>query len=400
MSKNTTKSCLKKIAIAFGIICLLCIGLWLGFLWMVEVKVKKLPPSISASIKLTQPLHPLSPKNISHLIEINRLNAPTGVNGVISLLQPSTEANLLVLYEGGLFRRWDLNTQAMLVEYDFENANRNGGNFSTDGSFVITPGEILSTGEINGNTIWNTQTGERIYCGGLQCPDSQDPDYFYPRGSVLMDPSGDFLIEAGVSLISFYGWDRYHPEKYPPDYSNHSLMVDNHELDIYSNISRISIDSSGAYFAYALEEGQISIRYFEEAAGITHDGIVISKKLGNYHENAGIVTLDLVFDYTRTWLAALRSDELVVWDLDIFFDRRQLRVPIEDGKVVAFDRTGDIIAVGTGNGIQIYSVVDKEKITEFEVGEVTAIYISPDNRLLIWGDSYGHVHLWGVTADS
>jgi len=63
---------------------------------------------------------------------------------------------------------------------------------------------------------------------------------------------------------------------------------------------------------------------------------------------------------------------------------------------MCFDRTGQILAVATKNGIMVFNLAEKKLIEEYQVGEVTALYFTRDNRLLIWGDAQGAIHFWGV----
>jgi WD40 repeat protein len=101
-------------------------------------------------------------------------------------------------------------------------------------------------------------------------------------------------------------------------------------------------------------------------------------------------------DPTRRWLAALTDQEMAVWDMQRLLFARQLSLSVSDGTDIAFDQEGKLLALGTKRGITIYDVEQAKQVAEFNVGEVTAIYFTRDNRLLVWGDSEGNLHLWGV----
>jgi WD40 repeat protein len=71
-------------------------------------------------------------------------------------------------------------------------------------------------------------------------------------------------------------------------------------------------------------------------------------------------------------------------------------VPSGPAGALAFNPAGDLLAVGTAVGWQIWDVEQQELVMEKEAEGVYALTFSPDGRWFAWGDANGVVHLWAV----
>lgn len=381
VKKRIFKSCcLFLVLIGLGIA-----GLWFYLFWEWRLEVEQVAPQVAAPIQLTQGLEELSPAIVQRMQEITVLVSPGEAGSIVALFQPPQGEHLLALYANGLFRRWGFNTQETLAEYDFISASIFGGNFTTDGGLAVTPGEVLSEGVV-GYNVWETQSGERIVCDGVHC--HEDDVRIIHRG-LLLDPERKFIVEYGETIISIrdipltvrIGWNI--------DYQ------DDHK---YEHISMIAMDPSGTYFAYALEEGTVTIYKFVWVLG--QESIPwFTSDYGLFRNWLGLETLDLEFDYTRRWLGQLTENDLRVWSLKKYTLPRQMQIPVSDGNVIAFDRRGEILAVGTDTGIMLFDIEKSRPIFFLDVGHVTALYFTRDNRLLLWGGMEGEIHVMGVLRD-
>jgi WD40 repeat protein len=385
-------------------LCVTIIGLLR--LWIMKRTWLLIPTEItklSQPIERTQALIELSPNTIVNAEEIATLSAPSLSRGVLKMTQVTDNGNLLVIYDNGILRRWNLNTLTPESEFTFLATNSRSVNFSEDGSLVITPGNHLGTSEVNGYTLWNVHSGEIVDCFGPQCPEGWShldmPSVglgLTPNGRWIIDYTGSYIHATGIQLKMAGTWN----VDSNPD--------DNAEL----NISKIAFDTNGSYIACATEEGELFVFDIENLfnpTGRTNqdiitgqgngEGSIVQRKYrlyGKYDPNAKNVIDDLSFDDTRTWLAQLTDQELTVWDLRKTFFSRHMSVPVRNGNVVAFSHTGDLLAAGTIKGILLYSLQIQKQIAVFNTGEVTSLYFSRDDRLIIWGDSGGTIHLWGV----
>ncbi len=363
-----------------------------------SLPVEFMPPYIAQPIQLTQENVELSSKIVGNAREVGTLPAPKDASGVTAIIQAVKDGQILAVYGSGIFRRWDLETFKYVAEYDFMSASPDGVNFSADGTMVITPGRVDSPKALNGYTVWNTQTGEILECWGAHCPRGEPNGVDFTNLGLTLDPAGRWIVEYGGSTIGADSLD-----------ANTASIIDLYDygFKIDRNVRRLVFDPSGKYLAYALKEGEIKVYETDDFLGPTSytpsnssnnptNAFVGSRTYGNYSAEADIDTVDLAIDYTRTWLAWLNDTNLVVWNLRRPVFSRQIQVPIENGNVIAFNHGGSLLGVGTSSGILVYDLKNKKQVAAFEVGGVTALNFTRDDRLLIWGDAQGNIHLWGV----
>ena len=117
---------------------------------------------------------------------------------------------------------------------------------------------------------------------------------------------------------------------------------------------------------------------------------------GRYDDKNPMYTSDLAIDDTRTWLARLTDEELIIYDLRKRFFPRQLKIPISNGNLLAFNHSGNLLAVATDEEIIMFDIAKREQVALFDTGEATALFFTHDDRLLTWGDADGVIHIWGV----
>ncbi|MGD0752476.1 MAG: hypothetical protein ABSA23_13855, partial [Anaerolineales bacterium] len=65
-------------------------------------------------------------------------------------------------------------------------------------------------------------------------------------------------------------------------------------------------------------------------------------------------------------------------------------------QLLAFDRSEQLLFVGTNDAISVIDLAEKSTLTTISTAGLTTFTISSDNRLLIWGDSKGAIHIWGI----
>ena len=144
----------------------------------------------------------------------------------------------------------------------------------------------------------------------------------------------------------------------------------------------------------AFEQGNIRIYAFTGEANLD---LFYKVELGGRGIRSAL-TQALVFDDTRSWLASLQGDQLSVWDLRLGRNRLYFSASVPAGKVLTFDQTGKFLLVGTESTLQVWDVTSKRLLKEYATDSVSALIVSPDGRLVIWGDDRGVLHLWGSAA--
>jgi WD40 repeat protein len=98
-------------------------------------------------------------------------------------------------------------------------------------------------------------------------------------------------------------------------------------------------------------------------------------------------------------MAMVTTDHLVVWNLQARLNNMLIEesLPYSPLAGLIFSPDGNLLAVGTAGGWQLWSMGDKKLLLENEQATF-AVTFSPDGRLFAWGDAGGVVHLWGVPA--
>jgi len=368
--------------------------------------IEQIAANLEAPVGYDFSIQELTPGGIPASQEYLGFPAPKTGLSVIRISEDPARKYILVMYENGKLRKWDIESKKLIAEYDFLAANFFDTFFNANGSFLITTGDI----------VWDPTNGERITCTiPGRCPDDATAITEY-TGDMYIDPVRPVEIDYAAGFApEWYSFD----EKFVSSYGSKNgslrcfdyLISDVSEFsDVYHllGLEQITIDPSGHYLACSLSNGAIIVRdwttAFDNQTVVWLDnqtGRVYNKEypyiyLARYKMPGGGGVKNMTFDPTRTWLSVLADEEMVVWDLRRWVSASQLNMPIGDGNITAFDRAGKILALGTKRGITLYDVEQAEQIAEFDVGEVTALYFTRDNRLLVWGDTQGNVHLWGV----
>lgn len=348
--------------------------------------VPKHLPAVSEADDFTFEYNLISLLNIKHIQEIGTLGLADTSYAIIAL-SSTPDGNLQAIFSNGTYVQWDLGSQKEIVRYDFVAATQTGTNFSADGKRVITPGNIDEAKSPIGYQVWDTQTGQMIECANssLKCP--IDSPYSASDG-LYLGPSGVLVIEyTGGSITGDMGEESSIVHF---NFGNFSDEV---------NVQKVSVDTSSKYIAYVLDNRVVKVQDLEPFFSFGDSSPISSKHLRSLKFQLTYLnsyTKALIFAPTNSWLAALTNRELAVWNLDQPFFSRHFSLTIKDGYTTSFDRTGDILALGTAKGITFFDVKTGQKITDFDIGTVTALYFSRDNRILIWGDLQGNIHLWAI----
>ncbi len=383
-----TKSTKSILTLALALVLLTVAGTMMFFVLFIKLNINVRDPKLQSPIQFTQILPELSPTNIATAQEITYWHAPDANFDVVALSQPISGEKLLAVYENGKFRSWNINEQKVINEYDFISASTIGVNFSADGSWVITPGMVTPDG-VNGYNVWKTDTGKRVECWGAQCPNDDLDDLTHFNTGILLEPNKKLIVEYIGYTVNASG--------IPEGVSGVLRSIDNLDDPNKPEILRMTMDNSGKYLAYALADGTVAIREASRFLGF-EDGVLKGKYYRYANDEDAKVIADLEFDNTRRWLALLSNKELTIWDLTAYFSP-EIKVSVKSGNSIAFDHNGKIAIVGTDNGMLLINLITGQKIAEYDVGKVTALYFTRDNRLLVWCDENAGIHLWGVSGN-
>jgi len=286
----------------------------------------------------------------------------------------------------GRLRRWKVSDSKLVTSFDVGPVSLVATAFDKRASLLAvsegkTPGVSQAgyTIELKGTYIWDTQTGKLK--SRLKTASFSDID-FSPDGQWLAGVRGtglDFADIAEARVVAGKGFGDF---RSPSEINNYDT---------------VAFDAAGDYVAIASENGGIRLRRWsgkEILDGI--DLVDAVTELPAWHTQPVSLPLAIAFDPARRWLAAVRSESLEIYDLSKHQLSFSATVAQGPSAALAFDPLGDLLAVGTEGGWQVWSVRDKKVLAQKPGTPVYAIAFSPDGRLLVAGDSSGEIHIWGV----
>lgn len=389
--KGCIITCVFVLVIVSGFVVWAFVSSWLP--------IDQVSPNLTQPSQFAQIMEQLTPINIQRAETISTIQSSDTSDEIVSIYQTADGLSLLVVHQSGLFRRWNLETQAIEAEHSFIAGSRLGVNFSADGSITITPAKLIAEDLLYGYSLWDVNTGKLLDCWGDHCP---DPDLFseqFAETGMSLSPNGKWIVKfqgIGISVKSLLRDPTLHRSFNvdPLDYDN----------DFYT-IDQIAFDISGKYFSCAIKEGVVQVYdadlLFDPLSGEDSDSHlkVSEREYGSYDADHLTHTSDLAIDDTRTWLARLTDHELIIYDLRRMIFPRHMMIPISNGNLLAFNHSGNLLAVATDEEIIMFDLAKREQVVSFQTDEATALFFTHDDRLLTWGDKDGMIHIWGVSEE-
>ena len=353
--------------------------------------VEESEPSFTPPGLFSQEFSPLDSSSVMDMSELKQL-VSNAVSGTVAVANYFPAKNvLLAVYVGdGFLRAWDIDNSKVLLERDLGIVSSIGFGLDESGNQIM--GAMLHSikendfGElaeyVGGVAIWDTNTGKLLYCVVHPCDRSSSEWQRDAVSGVTFDHIGRWVIENREIWISV-------SDITDPD-TSYSFSEGGDEYPKYTGL--VAIDSYNNRYAIALREGEVIIGEI----GKTGLGWIISKVfLGTYEEGVRHEITALSFSPDGKWLARIQDDILTVWKTDTRAEKLHLEHKIPDGRLLAFDRASELLFMSTNEAINIWNIKEMSFIGEYATPDITSLSISADNRLLIWGDSSGIVHIWG-----
>ena len=228
--------------------------------------------------------------------------------------------------------------------------------------------------------VWDVTSGNMIFESLPVTMPLRQPLY-----GIAVNGDGSWVIGVGPGGIT--GWD---VAKDRPDVSI-ALGGPFGEDPILSELTVVATDVPGQWYTYGQYGGKITVDrrdlFPQLNTAIWHAQI---------RDNG--IPLALGFNATRTRLAAVANNSVTVWDMQALFEGTEVfhqSIPTTTLAALTFTPDGTLLATGTDNGWQIWSVAEGKLLVENK--EPTyAVAFSPDSRLFAWGDTKGVVHIWGA----
>lgn len=385
--------------------------IWIGklfreefYLWENRLEVHVDTPVLSLPLAQYDEFGTLSPEIIPNIQEYLLLSPDEDDSEVVAISE-SFERDVLLVLNSNDMDKWDLVNKRITSTTKLLSSNKAGAQFSEDGTWLLTAGKVDSDSLVIGYQLINTMSGEIGECfAASDCPGEQ----FTHVENQLLSPNAQILIRYdtnGGIQIPVLEWGK--------KLGRTQILVGDcsYEEKFDLDLHKMTISPSQEYIAYIFETGEICVREFEEFSWINQktgdelpnaDGVqpaFNSLRFDIRKDKEGrVIVYDFKFDPTNRWLGILTYRELLVFDLQASYFSNPIIINdvVQDGSTIAFDRTGKILVLGTANKLSFYNLSDGIVISTLEIPPVTSLYFTRDNKLLIWGDVYGDLHMWGV----
>ena len=331
---------------------------------------------------------------VPRITELTQLRA-AGAGPVAALAFTSDGQELLAVHgQEGKLRRWRVTNGAPMAVFDVGPVGMAAVSFDGVARLLAvgagcTPPAVQAgyDAPVKGVRIWDTLTGQLVheFATDLQFSIVQLSD-------VALSPKGDRLL--GVEPGSLDGWNLTTGKTEIAVVRFKTIWEGTPGPDS-SVLRTVTFDPTGEWFAMASEDGFVEVEKWDHwrSRGDQPGGI----RVGPSMQSPGI-PLALAIDPSRHWIAEVTDKSLHVWNLQAWFGSEALKSEVMSGPLaaLAFSPDGDLLAVGTAGGWQIWSVGDWKLLAQGPQQATYAVTFSPDGRLFAWGDVDGVVHLWGV----
>jgi WD40 repeat protein len=301
----------------------------------------------------------------------------------------------MALYSNdGFLRTWNAEERDLLSELNLGITGNSSVAFDKYGDLVMGAmrsmiqendyGEL--TERVGGVGIWKTSSGDLITCVVYPCEGNAPLDEWQRHliSGATFDLKGRWVLSNYETLIGITDIT----EKETP-YSISFTDIDaNHR-----EVALVTIDSLNDRFASAFIDGGILIQGLGQK---NLDFLTPKIRLGDEQKASRHKISALVFSVDGQWLARLQDGIMSIWKLETRKGDLYFESSISDGKILTFDPSSELLFVARNDRIDIWNIRETQLIRELSAPEITSLSVSSDNRLLIWGDNLGAVHIWGV----
>jgi WD40 repeat protein len=281
------------------------------------------------------------------------------------------------------------------MQEDLGVVTRIGAGFSQSGDLVMgsTRSDNRAGGKeprehVGGVLLWNTNTGALASCVEAPCPNRPPSDLSaLPTlvGASLAPDASLVLIynELGVIRVNL-------PDlKYEQVYDNMSPGIPSSDV---TTIGLVTFDATGMRYAVGLEEGAVAVVPIQQPWwAFLRNPLVLGK-----NDQSDLKTIaDIAFSPDGSWLAEARRNTLRVWNLSAPSSTKSFQVPLPHVFHLAFDQSSMYLYAADGRSVVVVDLDAGAVVGRLDTPGISAATVSPDNRLLFWGDVNGVVHVQG-----
>jgi WD40 repeat protein len=341
-------------------------------------------PQPTPALTPIYPTLPLTPQNSAQAVELATLsNEPSDP---IAALAFTSDGHELLAVHGtkGILQHWRVEDGVLLRTLDIGPVGMAAVAFDAQAKLVaVGAGQIEPASQagyatdVNGTRVWDTWSGELILDTGK---------YIGPASDVTLSADGRWLAETypdGLGVLE----TRTGADAWSFIYETDTVR----KRGGRPSLATATFDPSGTWLAYANDANWVQIEEWDPQV----PGLGWTIQIKDEEETP----LALAIDSSRHRMAMVTTEAFIVWDLQAQLNNMLIEEPLPSSPLagLVFSPDGNLLAVGTAGGWQLWSVGDKRLLVENEQATF-AVTFSPDGRLFAWGDTQGVIHLWGVPA--
>ena len=337
------------------------------------------PPFRTSQVESTFPSPPrIARETAGQLTQVATIEDGAGYGPVLALaVTPGTGDVLVVTRGDGTLRRYDGATWTLVSAFPLGIAEAGPAAFDKAGDALIAARVIEENlaleswqARIGDIAIWNATTGDLVHCVDTRCHRGDA----YPAGDLgaALDSDGSHWLVFGEGSYSVG----------TPN-SSVAVILNSPESDIntWTRLGQAAIDSEGHRVAAASVDGEVQIR-----GGPPYLGVELP------HRGQGNVSA-LSFSPDGAFLARIWNGELAVWRMGLLRGRLVLDADAAMANSLSWSSDGRLLYVAGGNEIAVWDTGNWSEVTTVAAPSLEVVAPSPDDTLLLWGDSEGIVHI-------
>jgi WD40 repeat protein len=356
-----------------------------------EIVVSNITPPGDYSKKLTS----LNVGNIAEISEVLELTTTLSSRPVSAAAYfPLKNALLSVSSEDGILRAWSLENEKTLYEYSLGITSNVGLGFDQSGDLILGPiwhqylendyGELIDG--VGGFTVWDTKTGSLVACITYPCDYTASTNE-WQRGLIsgaVIDPNGDWVLSINETRLGIVNINNVEQS-----YSIGETRIDGS----HRRMALGAFDPNNNNYAIAYRDGGVTIQRFGDSI---LNWFYPKINLGLDEINTSHQVVSLNYSPDGRWLARIQDETITIWDLNNQSKALYFEDKIVESKILAFDQSSYFLFIGTTKEVFVLDINTKEVSFKIKTPGITTLSVSSDNRLLIWGDESGIIHLWGI----
>jgi WD40 repeat protein len=306
------------------------------------------------------------------LQEVDRLEADSSSGAVVALSAPIEQNRVLAAHANGPLLTWDLASRAPSAQFNGILASGESISFDPSGRYVASSGCVYDLA----GAAW---LGPEQPC---------DPAAYHESAVVFLWPHvpalgylpgahfvGVFCETCATSWLASYALGNVDDPA--------GLLT----------VGRVVSDRSSRYLAVAFQQGVTRVYPVGDNARINLSWVA---EIGVRQRDDRHAPTLLAVDDIRSRLAMVSKGQLQVWRIAAMVREPLFVADIPDVRAISFDHSGHTLLVGTGASLQVWDMETQRTVREYPAAGLSSLTLSPDGRLVIWGDEQGTIHLWAA----